>query len=275
LKFSISNLAWGPTPLDQIIPRLANAGLHGVEIAPTAIWSDLGNLKDEEVLEFKEYLASYNLFVSGIQSLLFGHPELQLFNQNCWEDLKNHLEKVLKIGKILGAEIAVFGSPKNRVRGQIDLNRADDLAEAFLKQLIPSLSEYRMVLTLEPNAPQYGADYLITYEDAIRLSRRIDSESIRPQVDTGCLWMIDKSPVQACELFTPHHIHLSTPDLGPFPGSYDFDPLFDVLRKSEYSGWMVIEMLHREDISLEDLESSINWLVTHAGGNNSGVRIDH
>jgi sugar phosphate isomerase/epimerase len=275
LKYSISNLAWGNAPLDEVIPKLANAGLQGVEIAPTAIWSDLGNLKDEEVLEFKEYLASYNLFVSGIQSLLFGHPELQLFNQNCWEDLKNHLEKVLKIGKILGAEIAVFGSPKNRVRGQIDLNRADDLAEAFLKQLIPSLSEYRMVLTLEPNAPQYGADYLITYEDAIRLSRRIDSESIRPQVDTGCLWMIDKSPVQACELFTPHHIHLSTPDLGPFPGSYDFDPLFDVLRKSEYSGWMVIEMLHREDISLEDLESSINWLVTHAGGNNSGVRIDH
>ena len=275
MKYSISNLAWGNAPLDEVIPKLANAGLQGVEIAPTAIWSDLGNLKDEEVLEFKEYLASYNLFVSGIQSLLFGHPELQLFNQNCWEDLKNHLEKVLKIGKILGAEIAVFGSPKNRVRGQIDLNRADDLAEAFLKQLIPSLSEYRMVLTLEPNAPQYGADYLITYEDAIRLSRRIDSESIRPQVDTGCLWMIDKSPVQACELFTPHHIHLSTPDLGPFPGSYDFDPLFDVLRKSEYSGWMVIEMLHREDISLEDLESSINWLVTHAGGNNSGVRIDH
>jgi D-psicose/D-tagatose/L-ribulose 3-epimerase len=275
LKFSISNLAWGNTPLDQVIPKLANTGLHGVEIAPTAIWSDLDNLKDEEVLEFKEYLASHNLFVSGIQSLLYGHPKLQLFNQNCWEDLRNHLEKVLKIGKILGTEIAVFGSPKNRVRGQLDLNRADDLAETFLKQLIPSLSEYHMVLTLEPNAPQYGADYLITYEDAIRLSRRINSESIRPQVDTGCLWMIDKSPVQACELFTPHHVHLSTPDLGPFPGSYDFDPLFDVLRKSEYSGWMVIEMLHSESISLEDLENAINWLVTHAGSNNNEVRIEH
>ena len=275
MKHSISNLAWGNAPLDEVIPKLANAGLQGVEIAPTAIWSDLDNLKDEEVLEFKEYLASYNLVVSGIQSLLYGHPELQLFNQNCWQDLRNHLEKVLKIGKILGTEVAVFGSPKNRVRGQLDLNHADDLAETFLKQLIPCLSEYRMVLTLEPNAPQYGTDYLITYEDAVRLSRRIDSARIRPQVDTGCLWMIDKSPVQAYELFTPHHIHLSTPNLGPFPGCYDFDPLFDLLRKSKYSGWTVIEMLNSESISLEDLESSINWLVTHTGDNNNGVRVEH
>lgn len=263
MKYSISNLSWGATPLNEVIPKLAIAGLHGVEIAPTAIWPDLEKLPDVEVIEFKKYLESHNLVVSGIQSLLYGHPELQLFDQTCWGALRKHLENLIRIGGLLGAEVAVFGSPKNRLKGRLDLNHADELAGIFLNKLNPCLKENNIILTLEPNAPDYGADYLTTYEDVVTLSQRINSINIKPQIDTGCLWMVGSSPENAYELNRPHHIHLSVPNLGNVPGSYKFDQLMRKVNETNYRNWLVIEMMAAGSNPLSQVLSAINWLVNH------------
>jgi D-psicose/D-tagatose/L-ribulose 3-epimerase len=261
LKFSISNLAWGKMPLDQVIPKLANAGLHGVEIAPTAIWPNLDLVSEQEIIDFKEYLEAHNLVVSGIQSLLYGRPELQLFDRGCWGALRQHLENAINIGGLLGADVAVFGSPKNRLKKSLKTDLADDLAKTFLVQLENCLKANSMVLTLEPNAPEYGADYLTFYEEVVQLCQKIDSEVIKPQIDTGCLWLVDKSPEKGYELSTPHHIHLSTPYLKEVPGSFNFKPLFNSAIIDGYDGWMVIEMLNNDLSSLELILSSINWLT--------------
>ncbi len=263
MKFSISNLAWGDIPLDQVIPKLAIAGLQGIEIAPTAIWPDLENLRDQEVIEFKNYLQSHNLVVSGIQSLLYGHPELQLFDQSCWPDLRKHLENVIRLGGLLGADVAVFGSPKNRLKGSLDLNQANELAATFLGQLDPRLRENNIVLTLEPNAPAYGADYLITYQDAINLSSSIDSENIKPQIDTGCLWMVGLSPENEYLLYKPSHIHLSVPKLEVVPGVYQFDNLMKLVHSSCYEHWLVIEMLGNGHHALDQVINSVRWLTNY------------
>jgi D-psicose/D-tagatose/L-ribulose 3-epimerase len=262
LRYSISNLAWGNTPLDQIIPKLANAGLHGVEIAPTAIWPDLNQVSDQELMKFKEYLKGHNLVVSGIQSLLYGHPELQLFDQSCWGELRKHLENVIRIGGLLGADVAVFGSPKNRVKGNLDLNHAHELAKTFLNQLNPCLKENKITLTLEPNATEYGADYLTTYEEVVNLSMIINSENIKPQIDTGSLWMVGISPEIAFALFEPHHIHLSVPFLERVPGKYAFEKFIEVVSASDFSGWFVIEMLGEISDPTKQALDSINWLST-------------
>ena len=232
-----------------------------MEIAPTSIWPDLGKLCDQEIIDFKGYLEDHNLAVSGIQSLLYGHPELQLFDQKCWGDLRKHLESILRIGGLLGADVAVFGSPKNRVKGSLDSKYADNLAGIFLTQLIPCLEENNIVLTLEPNAPNYGADYLTTYEDILKLVQVINSEKIKSQIDTGCLWMIDKSPEEAFKLLTPHHIHLSTPNLEQVPGNFNFSPLIKLVQNTNFAGWMVIEMLSLGRNNLERVFSSIKWLT--------------
>jgi D-psicose/D-tagatose/L-ribulose 3-epimerase len=260
MKFSVSNLAWGNTPLDQVIPKLANAGLHGVEIAPTAIWPDLDQVSDQEVLEFKGYLEDHNLVVSGIQSLLYGHPELQLFDQSCWGDLRKHLEKVIGVAGLLGADVAVFGSPKNRVRGALDINQAHEIAHTFFNQLIPCLQENRIVLTLEPNAPAYGADYLTTYEEVLNLSMRIGSRSIRPQIDTGCMWMVGELPENAISQFVPEHIHLSVPNLKQIPGKYEFDEFMSRAHLMNYNRWMVIEMLGIGNDSSKVLFDTLAWV---------------
>ena len=257
MKYSISNLTWGSSALDEIIPRLATTGLQGVEIAPTAIWPDLSNVCDQEVTKFKEYLESHNLVVSGVQSLLYGRPELQLFDQRCWGDLRKHLENLIRIGGLLGAEVAVFGSPKNRVKGNLELNYANELAATFLSELEPTLKEHNIILTLEPNAPKYGADYLLTYEDVLKLCNKIDSTNIKPQIDTGCLWMVGEDPVNAFKSSRPHHIHLSTRNLEPVPGTENFENFLDCILNNDYQNWLVIEFIGN---SIQTTLDSLSWM---------------
>jgi D-psicose/D-tagatose/L-ribulose 3-epimerase len=266
LKYSISNLSWGKTSLDEVIPRLSIAGLQGIEIAPTAIWPDLEILSDHEIVEFKRHLKSHGLVVSGIQSLLYGHPELQLFDYSCWKDLQRHLEKVIRIGGLLEASVAVFGSPKNRIKGNLNVSEANELASTFLRKLNPCLKENNIVLTLEPNAPDYGADYLTNYEEVTYLSKKINSSNIKPQIDTGCLWMVDSIPEEAYVSLKPHHIHLSTPNLEEVPGTYHFDKLLQLTQSSNYEGWLVIEMLGKGSNPLFQVMNSIRWLTSYKEG---------
>lgn len=262
MKFSISNLAWGKTPLNEVIPILLDGGIEGIEIAPTAIWPNLDKLQEQEILELKNYLQSHGLIASGIQSLLFGHPELQLFDEKSWPMLESHMRNMIRIGGMLGAEVAVFGSPKNRLKGDLESSQADELAKKFLERLIPYLKEYEVILTIEPNAPDYGADYLTTYEDVLSLCDEISSKFIQPQIDTGCLWLVDRSPVDAFNLRAPHHIHLSTPYLEEVPGKYDFETFLDLACLENYAGWSVIEMLPTQNGNPHQISDSLS-LISH------------
>jgi D-psicose/D-tagatose/L-ribulose 3-epimerase len=264
LKLSISNLAWGQTPLEEIVPHLKAAGINGIEIAPTAIWPDLTKVSIDEVAQVRKYLNDEGLLVSGIQSLLFGHPEYQLFDSSSRTRMLEHLKMVIKIGGELGADVAVFGSPKNRIKGELSSIEANQQAKAFLSQLVNELEENEIVLTLEPNAPDYGADFLVNYEEVVLLSRQIDSLYIAPQIDTGCLWMVDIDPREAFENFTPHHTHLSTPHLGAVPGNYNFNGLIKSALNNNYQGWLVIEMLPGQSDNFLGAIQSAKWLVEQA-----------
>ena len=261
MKLSISNLAWGRSSLREIAPQLKALGINGIEIAPTALWPDLAKVTVKEVAEVREYLDSEGLTVSGIQSLLFGHPEYQMFDSSTWPKMLEHLNMVIKIGGILGADVAVFGSPKNRIKGSLSSDEANQQAKVFLSQLVDALDENKIVLTLEPNAPDYGADFLVNYEEVVRLSTLIDSTNIAPQIDTGCLWMVGVDPLDAFIDFTPHHIHLSTPNLGAVPGNYNFEDLVEFAKASSYQGWLVIEMLKDNIDNFEGAIESATWLA--------------
>lgn len=261
MKFAISNLALDNESLRKVVPNLANVGLQGIEIAPTSIWSDIENLEESQVLNFREFLNENNLRVSGIQSLFFGFPQLQLFVKNTWPTMRARLERMIRICNLLGGEIVVFGSPKNRIKGSLSMGEANKIAKEFFESIVPVLEENRVCLTLEPNAPEYGSDFLVKYNEVVDLCEEIDSKWIQPQIDTGCLWMVEQAPESAFSIYEPRHIHLSTPNLDFVPGDYDFDPLAKLVKSSNYQGWLVLEMLGSRLKYKEQVNESINWLI--------------
>lgn len=260
MKLSASNLAWGTQDFDEFLSALRAHGFQGVEIAPTALWPDSPDVPDTEVAALRSRVADMGLQVSGLQSLLYGHPEMQLLDRTTWPRMMDHLRRVIALGAGLDASCTVFGSPRNRIRGGMDIAQADELAAEFFRALEPDLAAGGVVLTLEPNAPAYGADYLTRYADVVRLSDLVGSDWIRPQIDTGCLAMVDDDAAAAALSRTPGHVHISAPDLAPPPGGLDHDRLATALRDTGYEGWVVLEMLPAGEDPRPAAGAAMDWL---------------
>jgi D-psicose/D-tagatose/L-ribulose 3-epimerase len=260
LKTSISNLAWTHKNTTELIPKLKTIGVQGIEIAPTLIWPDFENIQFSEVSEFAHKMKGEGISISGIQSLSFGRPELQLFDSSTWGTFREHLKKMFQIGGELDASVAVFGSPKNRVKGDLDELEANRKAVDFFGSLIPDLIENNIRLTLEPNAIAYGADFLTNYNQVVHLSEEIGSPWIIPQIDTGCMWMSGDNVEESFSFHQPGHIHLSLPNLEIFPAEIDFKPFLNRIIHSDYSGWIVIEMLNKSSDQIESVVSATSKL---------------
>lgn len=264
MKLSISNLCWGNTPIENMARKLSKVGIQGIEIAPTAVWKNLDEVSKEKAFTFRAMLLANDLAISGVQSLLFGQPSFQLFDKSSWPAMELHLHKVIQIAGFLGASVAVFGSPKNRVRGNLSYDQSNEIASIFLKRLIPHLEEANLVLTLEPNAPQYGADFLTNYREVVQLSEAINSTWIKPQIDTGCAAMVGEKPEDLFREFTPRHIHLSAPHLGTILPIKDNLSLLQLLAKEKYQHWIVIEMLNASQNGLKLSLETAKWVVDEA-----------
>ena len=265
MKLSVSNLAWGGLDFADTVAALAELGITGVEIAPTALWPSAPDVTDTDLTLLRQVLDDHGLRVSGLQSLLYGHPEFQLLEPDRWPGLRDHLLRVLDLGHRLDADVAVFGSPKNRLRGALDESAADELAAQFFASIVPELQSAGVVLTLEPNAPAYGADYLTTYPAVVRLADLIGSEYVQPQIDTGCLAMVGEQPAEAAELRLPRHVHVSAPHLAPVPGEADHAPLAGSLSALGYDHWVVLEMLADPAAPKDTVVRCARWLVDTYG----------
>jgi D-psicose/D-tagatose/L-ribulose 3-epimerase len=259
MKLSVSSLAFGKEEFLEFMPRFAHFGLNGFELAPTQLLQDFDSLTQSDFKAFRRKLKDTGAEVSGIQSLLFGHPEYQVFEKSTWHPMIERLTRMFEFGSSVGAEVAVFGSPKNRVKGSISKENADEIFVDFLEVLIPRLQENNIVLTLEPNAPNYGTDFLTTYSDVVNLAERIQSAFVRPQIDTGCMMMVEEDICASFETHRPDHIHLSMPNLAPLPGSFDFHEFLKIATLSKYPGWLVIEMLSDSKKS-NSTERTLYWL---------------
>lgn len=266
MNLAVSNLAWGSLEATKIQDLLRSREILGVELAPTALWPEGPGVDPASVRRQAQFWSDAGMRVTGLQSLLYGHPELQLFDQACHAALLTHLSRMVELASALGARYVVFGSPKNRVRGDLSLEVADDLAASFFHRLVPVLEREGVTVTLEPNATQYGADYLTDYESCLRLSSLVGSVHVQPQVDTGCLSMVGVDPAAAIRRRTPAHVHVSAPMLGPPPGEIDHQAVRAALDEAGYDGWCTLEMLATgPEAAFEVLTSTVDWFVATYG----------
>lgn len=265
MKTSVSNIAWGGPRDGKIVRTLLDLGVDGVELAPTMVWPAAPDVPLDEVRGEGRAWRDAGLEVAAVQSLLYGHPEMQLLADDTG-DIVRHLGSMIEVAGALGARAAVFGSPRNRLRGSMSIAAAHERAAERLAQLVPALRDEGVVLTLEPNAPQYGADYLVEYADCVALAEMIDSPWIAPQIDTGCLTMVGADIVADIRSRTPAHVHLSAPDLAAPPAGIDHEQLARTLTEQGYDGWVTLEMRQPQTDSTDVFAASVELLVSAYGG---------
>ena len=79
MKFAISNIALSAFDHVAELPRLAELGLDGLEVAPSRIWQDTWQGLDARSVDAnRKQVELSGLPVVGLHSLFFDHQELRL-----------------------------------------------------------------------------------------------------------------------------------------------------------------------------------------------------
>jgi D-psicose/D-tagatose/L-ribulose 3-epimerase len=245
-KLAISNIAWAASEELAIAKTLQELGVHCVEIAPTKVWPDPLVVTDEQIQEYKDFWAKYDIEIVAFQSMLFGKPELTIFDDAVTRGkTKAYLEKFIELAGRVGAEVLVLGSPKNRLIKSIGQEEAFTIAREFFGSLGTSATQQRTNFCIEPNGEAYGCNFITTAAQGLELVTSVDNPGFELHLDTGCMTMsgddIRASIVNAKDWL--RHFHISTPFLEPIEEKVvNHQAAADALREVNYEHIVSIEM---------------------------------
>jgi len=264
MKLAISSIAWRPEESDAVRELLVGLAIRGVEVAPPQFFSDPANADLDEVKRVRRTWNDCGVQIIAQQALLFGHPELTLFGTaEKRQETADYLREILRLGGELGAGPHVFGSPRNRARGDLSPAQAMAIAVPFFQELAVAADSFGTTLCIEPNAPAYGCDFITDTPEALELVRQVDHPGFGFHLDAGVLTMNGESYEEALDVALPYlrHVHISEPFLAPIIGKQtDHNRLASALQARGYSGWVSIEMKRPEsDTPLATLRECLEF----------------
>jgi len=244
MKLSISNIAWKAEDDAEVYALISKYGYDGIDIAPSRIWNDMYAVSDTDVRVFREMLASQNLVVGGMQSLLFNRPDLTIFeSETAREATLEALKRMIELGSRVGARAVVFGSPKNRIMGD-DRESKYEIAVDFFRTLGEYAIAHNILFCLEPNPPIYGGDFLTHTEETFAFVEQVASRGLMVNLDMGTAIANGEELSMLIQEKVAHigHVHVSMPLLKPIDIGETHRKITEVLRIAGYTGWIAIEM---------------------------------
>lgn len=249
-KIAISNLAWNKNEEGKIIPLLKKYQITGVEIAPSKIWDNPTKVKQNEIENYKKIWKENGIQTIAVTSLLFGHPELTIFeSKEKREKTFNYLEKMIKLTSDLEAKVMVFGSPKNRIIGKSDKKGIENVAIKFFKEIAKEAKKYNIFFCIEPVSEIYGSDYLLNTKETRNLVKKINSDNIKINIDTGAMKINKenfKKEITKSEKLIGH-FHISEKGFkGVSDTKFGHKVISKTLKDIKYNKWVSIEMWGEE-----------------------------
>lgn len=246
MKLSISNIAWFKEEDSEVYKLMRDYGFIGLDVAPKRVIEDPFNASNDEIEKARKEIENQTFSVIGMQALLYGHPELRVFesDENRRETLE-YLKRIMDYAAKLGAKVLVFGSPKNRQIGNMDYQKAEKIAISFFNELGEYAKEKNMYFCIEPNPTAYGADFITNTRDAIKFVEKVNNDGFRLHVDMGTIIMNNEDIETVIKEATNvmEHFHISQPYLNLITKDIEkHKEVAKALKKFKYNGYVSIEM---------------------------------
>ena len=273
-RHSICNEAFEKWPFADACKAIRKAGYTGIEIAPFTLAESPGDVTAAQRNQFRDVIQSEGLTFAGLHWLMVSPKGLHVtgpdpeLRRRSWE----HIRALIDLCADLGPDgVLVFGSPNQRsttgglTREQATRNYVDGLAG------VAPHAESRRVKLLVEALPVAQCDVVQTLDEAAGIVRQIGNPFVRTMFDVHNA-VDEKEPHAA--LVDRHfelirHVHVNELDgrhCGT--GGYDFKPVFHVLRRRGYAGWISLEAFdftpgaeRLANESLRHLESEIESLT--------------
>ncbi len=246
MKLCISNIAWETDEDDAVGAVLRRNGVSAVEVAPTKYWPAPCRPSVLEIADLRKRWEDRGQRVAALQSLLFGMPHLSIFGDGAVRKATlDYLEGMLEIAAQLGAGPLVFGSPKNRIKGDRPFERAVTDSADFFRPLARRAADLGVVIAFEPNPTDYHCDFANTVTEALCVVEAVDHPGFLLNLDVGIMNLNGENAAESVALCRTRlaHVHLSEPQLAAVPaGSHDHRPVMKALQEHGWEGLVSIEM---------------------------------
>lgn len=267
-RYAFCNEAFERRPMTEVCRILRSTGYRGIEIAPFTLGEDPLALRAEQRRELRDIMIGEGMEFVGLHWLLVvpfavhvTTPDLAL-RERSWQYVRGLVDLCADLAPDTDSRgVMVFGSPKQRsTTGGISSAEAVRNFTAGLAT-IAKHAEDRGVTILVEALPRAQSDVIHTLDEAVAVVREINSPAVATMFDSH----------NAADETEPHdrlieryfdcirHVHLNEMD-GQHPGrgAYDFVPVFAMLEKLAYRGWVSVEAFDftagAETIARESLE---------------------
>jgi D-psicose/D-tagatose/L-ribulose 3-epimerase len=264
MKLSVSNIAWDPEEEEQVLDLLSRLDVDGIEVAPTKLWPDWVGANPAAARNARTALGKRGFEIPALQAILFGRPDLLVFGSpDVRQQLVDHIDRVAALAAGLGADVLVFGSPKNRDRGERSEADARSEAQAVFHDMGEACVRHCVRLCIEPNPKTYACTFMTNWRDARAMVEAAGSAGVGLHHDVACISLEGDDVVEAVETCAGGiaHFHVTEPELGDFSSpTLDHAAIGEALRRTGYDGWLSIEM-RRSDDPLRSVEEAVTRVL--------------
>jgi len=251
-RYAMCNEAFEKRPFAESCKVLRAAGYSGIELAPFTLAEDPLALRANQRRELRDVMVSEGLEFVGLHWLLVvpfpihvTTPDLVL-RERSWQYVRGLIDLCADLSpdNADAHGIMVFGSPKQRSStGGISAAEAKRNYVAGLAGIAPH-AEDRGVTILVEALPYSQSDVIHTIEEAVGVVREINSPAVATMFDSHNAEDETEPHARLIERYYDliRHIHVNEMDGShPGTGNYDFAPVFAMLEKLSYRGWISVE----------------------------------
>lgn len=257
MKLAVSNIAWERHDDPRVLKFLRNNGVSGIEIAPTKLWPEWNGASYREAKNYNKKMKTHGFRLPAMQAILFGKPELQIFNKESHRAFFEHIKLLGDLANGFGCQVLVFGAPKNRKRGVVSYDKAWNLAVDFFYKASHICKSHECCMGLEPNPVEYGCDFITNVLDAKKMVDEVNHKNFKLHLDSGGISMNGgdiAGIIEQAQSFV--HYHISEPMLKPIhSGVVNQKKGIKALGSMNYKGWISMEM--KQPSLPDDFEKSL------------------
>ena len=263
MKLAVSNIAWDNSELDDHLRLLRDLGCHGVELAPSGIWTEPIDASPDERRRVKGLNESNGLELTGFHSLFYTRPDLQFFKdrEGFWNTVK-YLKGLIQLCGEMEGKVLVIGSPKNRARGERDYAECIAWATEGFFESAREAEKFGVTVCIEP-LPPTETDFIRSSDEGMELVGLVGHPNFGLHLDAKAMVEGNEDYAAVLEKFGGQikHFHVGDPGLAP-PGSTGVDHLSigRALKGSGYDGYVSIEMRRGFGPTREVISKSVDYV---------------
>jgi sugar phosphate isomerase/epimerase len=246
-RHAICNEAFKDYDFRESCKIIRSTGYTGIEIAPFTLADDPLDISPEKRAEYRRIMADEGLTFAGLHWLMVSPKPLHVttsddaLRKESWQYVANLVDLCADLGP---SGVMVFGSPKQRAT--TPGTTREEAKQRWMEGLarVAPHAEARGATILVEALPSSQCDVVNTLAEAVDLVHKIGSPAVQTMFDSHNAEDEVENHATLVERYfdSIRHVHVNEMDgrhCGT--GDYNFLPIFDVLRRKNYSGWISLE----------------------------------